>query len=156
MSTLWTPDGERPIRRPEPAGPSSPVGGAPGGGAGRGGTRRGDDDLPAEPDNQQLAAEDAAMEAEMERMQQELAATPAELVIANHAVGLFNLAGLHLSQQPPNLDQARLAIDALAALVEGLAGRLGPDEAALSDGLGQLRLAFVQISAANRPAGGED
>jgi hypothetical protein len=99
-----------------------------------------------------LAAEDVAMEAEMEQMQQELAATPAEVVIANHAVGLFNLAGLHLSQQPPHLDQARLAIDALAALIEGLAGRLGADERALSDGLGQLRLAFVQISAAQRGA----
>jgi Domain of unknown function (DUF1844) len=136
MSTLWTPDGERPIRRAEPTEPEA----APAG------------PVPEDPDDAALAAEDSAMEAEMERMQQELAATPAEVVIANHAVGLFNLAGLHLSQQPPNFDQARLAIDALAALVEGLAGRLGPDEHALSDGLSQLRLAFVQISAAHRAA----
>ena len=87
---------------------------------------------------------------EMRHLQDELVATPVEAVIANHAVGLFNLAGLHLSQEPPHLDEARLAIDALAALLEGLMGRLGPDETTLRDGLGQMRLAFVQISAAHK------
>ena len=55
-------------------------------------------------------------------------ATPAEVVVANHAYGLFELAAIHLSQQPPDLDQARLAVDALAAVVGGLAGRLGEAE----------------------------
>jgi hypothetical protein len=36
--------------------------------------------------------------------------------------------------------------------VEGLSGRLGPDEAALADGLAQLRLAFVQIRGAHQSA----
>ncbi len=45
--------------------------------------------------------------------------------MANHAFGLFELAALHLSLQPPQLAQARLAIDALAALVDGLGERLG-------------------------------
>jgi hypothetical protein len=81
----------------------------------------------------------------MARMQEELAKTPVEVVVANHAFGLFELAALHLSLQPPQLDQARLAIDALAALVEGLAGRLGEHEAQLRDGLAQLRMAYVQI-----------
>jgi Domain of unknown function (DUF1844) len=90
----------------------------------------------------------------MEQLQRELAETPVEAVVANHAVGLFQLAGLHLSSQPPRLDQARLAIDALASLVEGLAGRLGADEPALREGLSQLRLAFVQISAAHQEQGG--
>ena len=66
--------------------------------------------------------------------------------MANHAYGLFELAAIHLSQQPPQLDQARLAVDALAALVEGLAGRLGEAEPSLHDALAQIRLAFVQIS----------
>ena len=56
--------------------------------------------------------------------------------IANHAIGLFQLAALHLSQRPPNLEEAPLAIDAMGALVEGLAGRLGEDEAPLKDGPG--------------------
>ena len=66
--------------------------------------------------------------------------------MANHAYGLFELAAIHLSQQPPRLDQARLAVDAMAALVEGLAGRLGEAERSLHDALAQIRLAFVQIS----------
>jgi hypothetical protein len=84
----------------------------------------------------------------MEQLRQQLLHAPAEVVIANHAFGLFELAALHLSQQPPALDQARLAIDAFGALVEGLAGRLGESEKQLADGLAQLRMAFVQINAA--------
>jgi hypothetical protein len=81
----------------------------------------------------------------MADLQDQLARTPAEVVVANHAFGLFELAALHLSLQPPQLDQARLAIDSLGALVEGMAGRLGEPEAQLLEGLAQLRLAFVQI-----------
>ena len=33
--------------------------------------------------------------------------------MANHCYGLFELAAVYLSQQPPLLAQARLAIDAL-------------------------------------------
>ncbi|MBO0692388.1 MAG: hypothetical protein J2P58_05790 [Acidimicrobiaceae bacterium] len=133
MSSLWTPDGERPIPR---AGPDPET--------------RAAEQAEREPTDAELAAEDTALAEEMKHLQDELVAAPVEAVIANHAVGLFNLAGLHLSQEPPHLDEARLAIDALAALVEGLAGRLGPDESTLRDGLAQLRLAFVQISAAHR------
>ena len=57
----------------------------------------------------------------MDELRDQLARTPAEVVVANHAFGLFELAALHLSLQPPQLDQARLAIDALAALVDGWA-----------------------------------
>jgi hypothetical protein len=84
-------------------------------------------------------------------MQEQLAQTPAEVVIANHAFGLFELAALHLSRQPPNLDQARLAIDALGALVEGLVGQLGEQEEQLREGLSQLRMAFVQIKSSTGP-----
>ena len=84
----------------------------------------------------------------MEALRRELADTPASVVVANHCFGLFQLAALHLSFQPPKLVDAQLAIDALGALVEGLAGRLGEEEQQLKDGLGQLRLAFVQIKTA--------
>jgi hypothetical protein len=99
---------------------------------------------------------DAELEAQMERLQDELANTPAAAVVANHCFGLFQLAALHLSLQPPKLDQAQIAIDALGALIEGLAGRLGADEQQLKDGLAQLRLAFVQIKAAVEQAPGGD
>lgn len=90
------------------------------------------------------------MLAHLEELRQQLAEAPAEAVIANHAYGLFELAAVHLSLQPPQLAQARLAIDALAALVEGLEGRLGEAEPQLADGLTQLRNAFVEITAALR------
>lgn len=95
------------------------------------------------------------MRAEMNRLRDELARTPAEVVVANHAFGLFELAALHLSLQPPQLPQARLAIDALAALVDGLGDRLGEAEGQLSDGLSQLRMAYVQIHRAGQSPGGD-
>lgn len=86
------------------------------------------------------------MERELAAMQEEVASTPAAVVVANHAVGLFQLAAIHLNRRPPNLAEGQVAIDALGALVEGMAGRLGDEEQALRDGLGQLRMAFVQLS----------
>jgi hypothetical protein len=94
------------------------------------------------------------MAAQLEAMRAELANSPVEVVVANHCYGLFELAAVYLSQQPPLLTQARLAIDALASLVDGLEGRLGEAEEQLKDGLGQLRLAYVQIDGAQR-AGAE-
>jgi hypothetical protein len=94
------------------------------------------------------------MAAQLEAMRAELANSPVEVVVANHCYGLFELAAVYLSQQPPLLPQARLAIDALASLVDGLEGRLGEAEDQLKDGLGQLRLAYVQIDGAQR-AGAE-
>jgi hypothetical protein len=92
------------------------------------------------------------MRAEMNRLRDELARTPAEVVVANHAFGLFELAALHLSLQPPQLSQSRLAIDALAALVDGLGDRLAEALPQLSDGLSQLRMAYVQIHRASQSA----
>jgi hypothetical protein len=81
----------------------------------------------------------------MTELRQQLADTPARTVVANHCYGMFELAALHLSLDPPKLEQARLAIDALALLVEGLGSRLGEEEANLREGLTQLRLAFVRM-----------
>lgn len=138
MSTLWTPDGERPIRRDPPAA----AGSAPTPGPAAGG-----------PEGKQGDAMTPEDEAAMAELQDQLAKTPVELVIANHAFGLFELAALHLSLQPPQLPQARLAIDALGAIVEGLAGRLGDYETQLNEGVAQLRLAYVQIRGASQASG---
>lgn len=119
MSTIWTPGGER------------PVGGDPGGAAA--------------PDDEPMS--EAELEAKMAELREQLAQAPAALVIANHCFGMFELAALHLSLQPPKLEEAQLAIDALGAVIEGLTGRLGDEEQQLRDGLAQLRLAFVQIKA---------
>ena len=89
-----------------------------------------------------------AMAAEMEQVRRELASVPAAVVVANHAMGLYELAAIHLSSDPPNFTEAQLAIDALSALVEGLEGRLGENEQTLRDALAQLRLAYVQLHSA--------
>ena len=122
MSSLWTPSGE------QPAGGQS----APGG-----------------PQGAPIEGDDAAeLEAELADVQRQLLETPASVIIANHCIGLFQLAALHLNQQPANLVDSQLAIDALGAIVEGLGDRLGKDEEPLRDALAQIRLAFVQIKSA--------
>lgn len=147
MSTLWTPDGERPIDRggpaPEPA-PAAPAGG------GRGPLEVGDIDP------EDLTADERAqleeMAVHMSQVRAQLAGVPASTVVSNHAMGLYELAAIHLSSQPPALSEAHLAIDAMGALVEGLVGRLGEGERVLADALAQIRLAFVQLRAAAQEA----
>jgi hypothetical protein len=85
---------------------------------------------------------------QMAEVRQQLLAVPAATVVANHVMGLYELAAIHLSNQPPDLGEARVAIDAMGAVVDALEGRLGENEAVLRDALAQLRLAFVQLQAA--------
>lgn len=129
--SLWTPGGEHPVDD--------------GGGSGRG-TGGG---LPGAPDDltPEQAEEAQAIAAEMAQVREQLGQVPAASVIANHAMGCWELAAIHLSAQPPKFDEAQLAIDAFGALTEVVKGRLGPDEATLADALAQLRLAFVQLKA---------
>jgi hypothetical protein len=133
--SLWTPGGEHEVPREQPS-PSPAAGPAP--------ELVGDEEELAEltPEQREQAA---AMAAEMDEVRREVASVPASLVVANHAMGLYELGAIHLSQEPPNFDEARLAIDGLGILVEGLQGRLGDNELTLRDALGQLRLAFVQL-----------
>ena len=72
-------------------------------------------------------------------------------MIANHCYGLFELAAVHLSQNPPQLVQAQMAIDALGYVVAGLGDRLGEAQASLQEALTQVRLAFVQMGSAAGP-----
>lgn len=77
-----------------------------------------------------------------------LAEVPAETVVVNHVMGLYELAAIHLGADPPRLGEASLAIDAVACLVEGLGERLGPESSTLVVALSNIRLAFVQIKGA--------
>ena len=126
--TLWTPGGDHPVGPPsdEPAPGFSPD------------------------EESQLQA----MQAEMEQVRQQLLAAPASVVIANHAMGIYELAAIHLTAERPQLAEAVLAIDALTALVEGLVGRLGEAEATLREALAQLRAAYLE--ARDRPAADAD
>ncbi|MGO9582756.1 MAG: hypothetical protein ACLP36_08110 [Acidimicrobiales bacterium] len=102
-----------------------------------------------------MSEEDQAAEEELLEVAKHLAAAPAEDVVANHCYGLFELAALHLSQQPPQLEKARLAIDALGLLVDGLGDRLGQHAGPLAEGLSQIRLAFVRISSVTPASDGQ-
>jgi hypothetical protein len=128
MSSLWTPGGEVPV----PDDRDDDL----------------DDEVAGELDDDELEAE---VRAELAEARRRLADVPAEQVVANHAMGLFELAAIHLSVTPPHLEQARLAIDALGALVDGLGDRLGENAGVLRDALAQIRLAFVQVSSAGAP-----
>lgn len=83
---------------------------------------------------------------DIDALRREISEADAADVVANHCYGLFELAAIHLSQAPPRLSQATLAIDALGAIVERCEGRLGRSETELREALSQLRLAFVQVS----------
>ena len=158
MSSLWTPAGEHPVDHPsisdlgDTAGPTH------------------DDSLDDEiaaalPEGMSLndlspeeraRAEEMVKEMvkEMAIARERLISTPAANIVANHAMGLYELAALHLSAQTPNFAEATVAIDALSAIVNGLAGRLGDDEAAVAHALDQIRMAFVQLK--SRAEGNSD
>lgn len=87
----------------------------------------------------------AEAEAAMNEARARLAQVPAEVVVTNHVMGLYELAAIHLSSTPADLAQAALAIDAMSCLVDGLGDRLGPDAATMRDALANIRLAYVQI-----------
>ena len=84
-----------------------------------------------------------------------LAEVPAEVVVTNHVMGLYELAAIHLSATPPNLPAASLAIDAVGSLVDGLGDRLGADTPTLRDALANIRMAFVSVKSATSRASGE-
>ncbi len=81
----------------------------------------------------------------MAEARQRLAEVPAEVVVTNHAMGLYELGAIHLTASPPDLVEAALAIDALACLVEGLDSRLGENFEVLKAALANIRMAFVQV-----------
>lgn len=87
------------------------------------------------------AAEALEAVAEARRRLEEV---PAHVVVANHAMGLFELAAIHLSSEPPRLDDAQLAIDALGCLVDGLGARIGEHHETLTAALSNIRLVYVQ------------
>jgi hypothetical protein len=135
--TLWTPSGEHPVDRP---GPPSPGGAATTDPAAAG---------PA-PSLEDLSPEERAQAEEFARQVDEarrrLLESPAGPVVGEQALQFYELAALHLSQPEPRLDDARTAIDALAAVVQALGPRRAGGEQPLRQALNQLQLAFVEAS----------
>jgi len=141
MSSLWTPEGEHRVVRDAGSSAAPTSNATPGGGGDY------DDDDPVASDSEL----EARYREEMAGLERELLEAPAEAVIANHCYGLFQLAALHLGQEPPHLESSKIAIDALGAIVEGLGDRLGEAAVTLREGLAQIRLAYVQINAVHGP-----
>lgn len=145
--SLWTPGGEVPVERNRGGGPapSAPHPGAPAISE----AALAEAAAAAGIDLDELSAEERAqleaMMLEMAQVQAQLASTPAAQVIANHLGGFYELARIHLSQDPPRLDEATLAIDAMAGVLDAVEERLGQDGIALREGLSQLQMAFIQM-----------
>ena len=127
VSSFWTPSGEHEV--PGETSDAEPV---PGLAA----------DTEIDPDTA------AAMEQQLREAQEQLLSVPAGQIVANHVIGLFELAAIHLQVDPPNLEEARLPIDAMGILVEQLGDQL-PEHQTLSAALHQIRLAFVEVQ--NQP-----
>ncbi len=100
VSSLWTPEGEHKVERPvSPAGATSGDGSAPqSDGPGRP-SREGS----GGPGRAEGPEDEVFEEAELDEVRRQLLEAPVEVVIANHAYGLFELAALHLSALPPDL-----------------------------------------------------
>lgn len=144
--SLWTPDGERPVsREPAPSastgGQSAPVELTP---EIREALAAAGVDVDSLTPEQQ--AEAIQMMAEMTRVREQLLQTPAADVVANHLMGMYELAAIHMAQNPPNLAEATLGIEALAGVLDRLSGKFGENEPVLRQALTQLQQAFVELS----------
>ena len=145
--SLWTPGGEVPVERNRGAqdAPRGPQPGAPAISE----AALAEAAAAAGIDLDELSGEERAqleaMMLEMAQVQAQLASTPAAQVVANHLGGFYELARIHLSQDPPRFDEASLAIDAMAAVLDAVEDRMGPDGLALREGLNQLQMAFIQL-----------
>ncbi|HEX8803289.1 MAG TPA: hypothetical protein VF743_03815, partial [Acidimicrobiales bacterium] len=129
--SLWTPSGEHPVDRPggsgTPSRPADPSGGPPR-------TAPGAPGAPPDEERELTPEEQAQLEAmgrQVEEARRQLLQAPAGPVVGQQALQFYELAALHLSQPRPKLDDARVAIDALAAVVERLGPRLGEAETPL-------------------------
>ena len=99
------------------------------------------------PDDQEAADQAAQIEAAMAEARARLADVPAEVVVLNHVMGLYELGAIHLSAETPDLVSASLAIDAMGMLVNGLGDRLGDDAATMRDALANIKMAFGGLKA---------
>ncbi len=108
---------------------------------------------PGGPVGDEIDSDQAAeIEAAMAEARARLAEVPAEVVVVNHLMGLYELGAIHLSADEPDLGAASLAIDAMALLVDGLGDRLGDDTQTMRDALANIRMAYVGVKA-QRDAG---
>ncbi len=133
--SIWTPGGEHEVPdEREPLDPSASAGGG-------------------DPRTVQVSQEELDA---IREVQAQIRATPAIDIVANHAVQLFELAVVYLGVAAPpddlgrvpapDLAQAGVAIDAMAALVDSLGARFGEHEQTLRDALSNIQMIYVQVA----------
>lgn len=147
LLSLWTPDGERPVSRdPQPStAPPTETGAGLTPDVAAALEAAGIDVESLTPQQRQEAA---AMMTEMAQVREQLLSTPAVDVVANHLMGIYELAAIHLGENPPNFGEATIAIEALRSVLERLEGQFGENEAVLRKALSQLQMTFVQLKEA--------
>jgi hypothetical protein len=154
IMSLWTPDGEVPVTRggadpsARAASPSDSPAGAGAPGVNDEAVRSAAEAMGIDPST--LSPEDrerlVELVAQMAEAQQRLAGAPADDVVANHAMGLYEFAAIKLGSEPPQLADARIAIDALGAVMDAVGGHLGRHTEALTEALDSIRMVWVQIN----------
>jgi hypothetical protein len=157
--SLWTPDGEVPVTRGGSQSDANAAGSttSPGGRPQAGQSAPGPDDEAVRSaaeamgiDPSTLSPEDrerlVELVTQMAEAQQRLAGAPADDVVANHAMGLYEFAAIKLGSEPPQLADARVAIDALGAVMDAVGGQLGRHTEALAEALDSIRMVWVQIN----------
>jgi hypothetical protein len=75
-----------------------------------------------------------------------LRATPASTVLGNHFFVLLQLAALQLSATPPNLPDAQLVIDTIAAMLQVGGERLGEHVELYRNALAEVQQLYVRAS----------
>lgn len=95
---------------------------------------------------QEQAAQQKQMQKEFEQTKKQIAEAPVEQIISTHVIGLYELAVIHLQQEVPNLEAAKIAIDAMAGLLDGVEGQIGEPEEPMKKLLSDLQMAFVKLN----------
>ena len=102
----------------------------------------------AELDTLRQQSSPSAASADLSAIEAELADLRARLAAPSEAAGneaaLEQIAALHLRVDPPNLEEARLPIDAMGLVVDNMGDQLH-EGATLTAALQQIRMAYVEV-----------
>ena len=109
--SLWTPGGEHPVDKGGSQPPTAPP--------------------PGEPEmTPEQEAEARQIAEQMAQVREQLSQVPAAQVVANHAMGCYELAAIHLSSEPPKFAEAGPVAECIYAL--------RPRESAAGDARGRI------------------
>ena len=77
---------------------------------------------------------------------EQLRATPVELIVGNYVFHLIQLAAVHLAAAPPQLPQAQLTIDVVAAMLKAGDERLGENVTLYRNALAEVQQLYVRAA----------